>query len=54
MMEKLAKRAYDQKLEGKGGDEDQECDGRTALRVISKEWEENGEQQNIDGVCRDC
>ena len=28
-----------------------ECDGRTALREIWKEWEENGEQQQkIEGV----
>ena len=29
----------------KGGEEDLECDGRSALREIWKEWEENGEQQ---------
>ena len=29
---------------GKGGEEDRECDGRTALREIWKEWEENEEQ----------
>ena len=35
----------------KGGKEDQECDGRTALRGIWAEWEENGEQrQTIEGV----
>ena len=35
----------------KGGEEDRECDGRTALREIWKEWEENGEQQQkIEGV----
>ena len=28
-----------------GGEENLECDGRTALRKIWKEWEENGEQQ---------
>ena len=39
---------------GKGGDEDRECDGRTAVREIWKVWEENGEQQNTEGVCRDC
>ena len=33
------------KVEGKGGEEDWEWDGRTALREIRKEWEENGEQQ---------
>ena len=33
----------------KGGDEDRECDGRTALREIGKEWEENGEQQQKIG-----
>ena len=27
---------------GKGGEEDRECDGRTALREIWREWEENG------------
>ena len=31
------------KWSGKGGEEDRECDGRTALREIWKEWEENGE-----------
>ena len=39
--EKLAERADAQKVEGKGGQEDQECDGRTALREIWKEWEDN-------------
>ena len=34
-----------QKVEGKVGEEGEECDGRTALREIWKEWEENGEQQ---------
>ena len=29
----------------KGGKEERECDGRTALREIWKEWEEIGEQQ---------
>ena len=29
--EQLAERADAQKVEGKGGDDDQECDGRTAL-----------------------
>ena len=43
--ETLAKRSDAQKVEGKGGKEDRECDGRTALREIWKEWEENGEQQ---------
>ena len=28
-----------------GGEEDRECDGRTALRGTWKEWEVNGEQQ---------
>ena len=38
-----------------GGEEDRDYDGRTALREIWKEWEENGEQQqNIErvGDCR--
>ena len=35
----------------KGGEEDWEYDGRTALREIWKKWEENGEQQQkIEGV----
>ena len=29
----------------KGDEEERECDRRTALREIWKEWEENGEQQ---------
>ena len=33
-----------QKVEGKGGEEVRECDGRTGLRN-RKEWEEAGEQQ---------
>ncbi len=33
------------KVEWKGGEEDRECDGRTALREKWKELEENGEQQ---------
>ena len=49
--EKFAKRGDAQNVEGKGGVEEGECDGRTALREIWKEWEENGEQhQKIDGV----
>ena len=34
--EKLTKRANAQKVEGKGGEEDRECTGRTALREIWK------------------
>ena len=30
---------------GKGGEEDRDSDGKTALREIWKDWEENGEQQ---------
>ena len=33
-----------QKVDGKGGEEDRECDGRTALREMCHEWEENIEQ----------
>ena len=34
-----------------GGEEDRECDGRTVLREIWNEWEENGEQQQkIEGT----
>ena len=48
---KLAKRSDVQKAEGGGGGEDGECDGRTALREVWKEWEENGEErQKIEGV----
>ena len=38
----------------KEGKKDQECDGRTVLREIWKDWEENGEQQQKiegDGNC---
>ena len=39
------------KWSGTGGEEDRECDGRTAITDIWKEWEENGEQQRkIEGV----
>ena len=41
----MAKRSDAQTVEGKGGEEDGECDGRTALREIRTEWEEKGEQQ---------
>ena len=41
----MTMRSDAQKVEGKGRDEDRECDGRTALREAWKEWEENGEQQ---------
>ena len=34
----------------KGDDEDGECDGRTVLKEIWKEWGENGEQQQQIGV----
>ena len=37
---------------GKGGEEDRGCDGRTGLREIWKEWEENGERQQKVGVKR--
>ena len=42
--EKLANRSDAQKVEKKGGEEDRECHGKTALRKIWKELEENGEQ----------
>ena len=48
---KIAKRTDVQKVEGIGGEEDRECDGRSAKREIWKEWEKNGKlQQKIDGV----
>ena len=34
------------KWRGKGGEEDRECDGRTVLREIWKEWEENVNSSN--------
>ena len=38
-------------MEGKGAEEDRECDGRTALREIWKKWQGKGElQQKIEGV----
>ena len=49
-VETLVKTADAQKMKGKGGEEDRGCDGRTALREIWKEREENGEQQQtIEG-----
>ena len=39
--QKLTKRADAEKVKGKGSEEDRECDGKTALREIWKEWEEN-------------
>ena len=40
-----------QKVEGEMRRRDRECDRRTALSNIWKEWEENGEeQQKIEGV----
>ena len=39
-----------QKVEGKGGEEDGECDGRTGLREIWKERQEKGEQQQNIGL----
>jgi len=39
------------KWRGKGGEEDRQYDGRTALRHIWKECEEDGEQQQkIEGI----
>ena len=49
-MDKLTKRSDAQIVGGKGGEEDQECDERTALKENWKEWEENGEQQQNIGV----
>ena len=42
---KLANRSDAQKVGERGGEEEREGDGRTGLREIQKEWEENGEQQ---------
>ena len=42
---KIRRKQMPRKWKGKGGEEDRECDGRTALREIWKEREENGEQQ---------
>ena len=47
---KLAERSDAQEVEGKGGEENRECDGKTALREIWKEWEEKGGQQQKIGV----
>ena len=53
-MKKWRREHYAQKVEGKGDEEDRECDGRTALREFWKEWEEKGDQQQkIEGV-EDC
>ena len=43
--EKLAKGADAQKVKGKEDKEGRECDGRTVLREIQKDGEENGEDQ---------
>ena len=44
--EKLTKREQmPRKCGGKEGEEDRECDGRTGLSEIWKEWEKNGEQR---------
>ena len=38
-------------MEGRRGEEENKCDGRTGLREIGKEWEEEGEQQQkMEGV----
>ena len=49
-MKNGTKRPDAQTVEGKGGEKDGECDGRTVLREMWKEWEENGEQQQKIGV----
>ena len=52
-IKKLANRSDAQKVERMGGEEDRECNGRTTLRYIWREWEKNGEyQQKIE--IRDC
>ena len=48
--EKLAKRSDAQKVVGKEREEDQECDGRTAIRGLWKEWKKNEEQLQKIGV----
>ena len=48
--DKFAMRADAQKVEGKGGEDDRDCDGRSALREIWKEWEDNGEQLQKIGI----
>ena len=54
----MAKRTNAQKVEGKGGEEDRDCDGRAALRDIYKEWDDNEEQQQerpeLENVYREC
>jgi len=54
----LAKRTNAQKVEGKGGEEDRDCDGRAALREIYKDWADNEEQQQerqeLENVYREC
>ena len=47
----LAKKTVAQKVEAKRSDEDRKCDGRTALREVWKELEENREQQQkLEGI----
>ena len=50
---RIGTRTDAQKEEGKRGEEDRECDGRTLLRDIWKEWKENGEQQQRTEGVRD-
>jgi len=50
-MKNLQREQMSRKGRQKEGKEDREYDGKTALREIWKEWEENGEhQQEIQGV----
>ena len=44
-MKKWQREQMPRKRRGQGGETDRECGGRTALREIREEWEENGEQQ---------
>ena len=39
------KRLNAQKVKGKGGEEDGECNGRTALRDIRKQWDQIKQRQ---------
>jgi len=44
---KKAKRVDAQKVEGQGGEEHRQCDGRIVLREAWNEWESNGNKSNM-------
>ncbi len=43
--ERMAKRADARRLEGKGGEEELDCDGKTMEKEILKDWEKGGKRE---------